>query len=117
MTTPVNEKLCETKHEALMEYLKQCSKTLDLRFEAADKALTLKSEEMERRLEGLNELRAEVIRDRSQFVKQDVYDLGKKDRELLATRVTIIETRLIAWTSALAIFFLIIQMAIKVFWK
>ena len=117
MTTPVNEKLCETKHEALMEFLRQCSKTLDLRFEALDKALELKSLEMERRLAGMNELREEVMKDRSQFVRSDMYDVASREFRSVVNRVTIIETRIVAWTSALAVFFLIVQMGIKIFWK
>lgn len=46
---------------------------LEARIREHERALTLAREELERRLDGLNELRKEVTNDRSQFVKADVY--------------------------------------------
>jgi hypothetical protein len=46
---------------------------LEVRMSAHEKALSLAREELERRLDGLNQLRQEVTQDRSQFVKTDVY--------------------------------------------
>lgn len=46
----------------------------NIRFDAMDKALKLKNVEMERRLDALNELRAEVLKDRSLFVQKIVYE-------------------------------------------
>jgi hypothetical protein len=46
---------------------------LEGRITEQERALTLAREELERRLDSLNELRKEVTNDRSQFVKVDVY--------------------------------------------
>lgn len=47
---------------------------LEARMEAMEEALDLARTELERRLNGLNELRQEVTNDRTQFVKVDVYN-------------------------------------------
>lgn len=46
---------------------------LEAQIVAEHTAITLAREELERRLDGLNELRSEVTKDREQFVKNDVY--------------------------------------------
>ena len=50
-------------------------KPMEIRMDSMDKALELQSKEIDRRLEALNELRSEVIQDRSQFVKAGEYDM------------------------------------------
>jgi len=50
-------------------------KQMNLRFDAAQEALMSKEGDLNRRLEGLNELRAAVEKDRAQFVKTEVYDI------------------------------------------
>ena len=45
-----------------------------LRFASAQSALDASKVDLERRLEALNQLRQDVEKDRSQFVKQEVYD-------------------------------------------
>jgi hypothetical protein len=66
----------------LREYIERIfdekQKALELAFAAQQKALELATRSMELRLEKLNELRSEVTRDRSQFVRQDVFE-GKQD--------------------------------------
>jgi hypothetical protein len=54
--------------------LTEREKQMNLRFEASATALAASKEELERRLEILNELRSAVERDRSQFVREDVYE-------------------------------------------
>lgn len=58
---------------------------LEAQIVAEHVAITLAREELERRLEGLNELRKEVTNDRSQFLKVDVY--GPAHEELRRQRV------------------------------
>ena len=110
---PVPEKLCDEKH-SFMERI------INHRFEAMDAAVIARTIEIERRLEGLNDLRAQVIRDRDQFVKKDTYDLrvshydkyiddSRIVHQSMANRITIIETRSIVWTSAIGIAFTLLQ--------
>ncbi len=66
----------------LKEYIEKVidekEKQVILRYNNAKEALELSKKELDRRLEGLNELRSEVLKDRSQFVKVDTYESEKK---------------------------------------
>jgi hypothetical protein len=115
----VNEKLCDEKHA----YMGQL---IDHRFEARDRAVIERTKELERRLEGLNELRQQVVRDREQFVKRETYDMRvqyydkyiedtRLSHQELVTRVTVIETRSIVWTSVIGVAFTILQVLLHFF--
>lgn len=88
---------------------------LRARMDGTDEALKIKAAEMERRLEGLNELRKDVVKDRDQFVRKDLNESKVKMIDELNNRVTIIETRLFVWMSAMAVFFVILQVIVH-FW-
>lgn len=117
---PVPEKLCEEKHGNLEKLLEQ-------RFIAMDRALVERTKELERRLEGLNELRSEVVRDRDQFVKREAYDMRsivvdkyvdeiRTSIQGITNRLTIIETRSVIWTSTIGIGFVVLQMILH-YWR
>lgn len=59
--------------DTLKELLQQDIRSLRIELEGLKDNTTLAREELERRLEGLNELRKEVTSDRAQFVKTEVY--------------------------------------------
>jgi len=84
------------------------------RLNAMDKALKLQAIEIERRLEALNQLRAEVVKDRGQFVKWEVYSSHNKEVDKLCNRVTAVETKIVTWMGALTFFFLAVQIVIKI---
>jgi len=68
-------------------------------------------EDMNRRLEGLNQLRNEVVTDRSEFQRKESCDT--QHRELvqwrrLSTKINVLETRSITWTAAVGVFFIIL---------
>ena len=70
---------------ALIEHEKE----LRISYEkSVEKALELQAKEIERRFEGTNELRSEVVSDRNQFVKRETYDTS---RDALDARVTAAE--------------------------
>jgi DNA-binding PucR family transcriptional regulator len=116
---------------ALKEYLE---KIIHLRDEAADKAMRLYQAEIERRLQGLNELRREVTEDRSEFLKKDIFELSARELRLsvdaaqkentayrdridlrlgsIDKRLTAAETRMVTWITALGIFFVIVNIVI-----
>ncbi len=48
----------------------------DSKMKGTQTALEVKAVEMERRLEALNQLRSEVIKDRSVYIRNDVYDVN-----------------------------------------
>ena len=116
---PVPEKLCDEKH-AFME------KIINHRFEAMDDAVAARARELERRLEGLNELREQVISDRDEFLRKETYDLRvqyydkyiddtRLSHQELVNRVTVIETRSIVWTSVIGVAFTILQVLLHFF--
>jgi hypothetical protein len=115
----VPEKLCDEKHS----YMNQI---INHRFDSMDQALKLRSAELERRLEGLNELRQQVVRDRDQFVKRETYEMrvGYYDKYIedtrmghqeLINRVTVIETRSVVWTSVIGVAFTLLQILLHFF--
>ena len=69
---------CRERHR--LTELNVCAKIsrvderLTARLDGMDKALEIKTKEMDRRLEGLNELREDVVRDRDQFARKEVLD-------------------------------------------
>lgn len=109
---------------ALKEYVERILEEQCLRnkvqLEATERALLLATRELERRLGELNQLRAEVTSDRSQFVQRSIYEhhlaTTSEWREEVSQRLTVMETRSITWTAAIALFFLIVQVAMH-FWK
>jgi len=88
-----------------------------VRFDSTDSALKLHAKEMERRLEGLNQLREEVVRDRELLLRREIYDEKTKSCDSLfvslGTRITKIETRAITWTAAIAMFFVLVNLLFK----
>ena len=101
-----------------MDDCKQCANHSgqDQRITALEKEIILRFSDLERRLGGLNELRNEVTKDRDQFLRSETY--GNKtefyDRWITSVekRLTVIGTRSITWTAAIAIFFLVTQIVI-----
>jgi hypothetical protein len=93
-----------------------CEKIED-RFSHMDTALTLRTQELERRLEQLNELRKEVTKDRDQFLKKDIYDAKTNFYDnwcsQVSERLTRIETRSVTWTAAVGLIFLIVTVVLQ----
>ena len=107
-----SEKLCNSRRQ-----------TFEIRFEAMDRALVERTGDLERRLAALNELRVEVVNDRDQFLKKESYEYAHRALEgqlatidqkhnLVINRLTIIETRAVTWTAAVALFFMVLQVVL-----
>jgi hypothetical protein len=92
-------------------------KNLDLRFEAAELAVKIASENLQRELSKLNELRQEVVKDRSLFVTNDYFTskMASLDKEIaqLRERQIATETKAATWVIALGVFFAIIQLTLS----
>jgi hypothetical protein len=105
----------------LIRLLEEQEKRITLRFDALDKALILSHQEMERRLEGLNQLRNEVTIDRGQFTIKEKCESKHEGLKIwqdsVNKKLTILETRSITWTAAVGIFFLLISFAMRWFGK
>lgn len=69
---------------------------IQTRLDGADKALEVKTIDMDRRLGELNRLREEVISDRAQYIRSDVYEAKhsvlENDWRVVATRLAVVET-------------------------
>lgn len=67
------KELTDVQTAAIREELRSQKELLQAENAATAEAVVVARSELERRLEGLNELRKEVTKDREQFVKLDVY--------------------------------------------
>lgn len=67
--------------EYIERILAEREKAQEAVFKSAMREADTRSRELERRLEGLNELRAEVLRDRERFVERGSYDLTRESTE------------------------------------
>lgn len=134
-------RLCDTRHEATDKIIelnaqrleklidkitidndKRCDlivQKLETRLHGMDIALNLKTGEIEKRLTSLNELRAEVVKDRSLLVPKNVYDTKTDfyDRWITTVndRLTTLETRLLTGGAAVIVFFAIVEFALHIF--
>jgi hypothetical protein len=112
------EKLCDERHIALKEILDLCIKKIEVRLSGMDIALNVSTKELERRLEELNNLRAEYTRDRatdrSLFVRQETYDVKTAGYDDwcrgIEKKINTIETRYATWAAALIALVVIIQL-------
>jgi DNA repair exonuclease SbcCD ATPase subunit len=90
-----DEKLSVSLKHHIERIIEEKESKNKLLYEQTDKALKKSADELERRLEGLNELRKEVEKDRSQFVKADSYKLemdnARKEIKLLTDKLNIME--------------------------
>ena len=104
------KEMVNTKIRSLDEMVK-------VQLNAIDKALVIKTAELERRLELLNELRNEVVSDRTQFVRREAYDIIvdtiQKSIRGVEKRITVIETRSVVWTAAIGVIFVIVQIGMR----
>ena len=92
---------------------------------AADKAVTKAETATEKRFEGVNEFRG-ALSDQAANLMSRVESLTKfeaiskdllaviKDVQTLNTRATVIETRSVTWTTALGIFFTVLQISLAI---
>jgi hypothetical protein len=81
--------------------------------------LDLKSKDLENRLHALNELRAEVIRDRMMFLSKETYDIKTAGYDAwcagIDKKIVTIETKILSWTAALGVFFVLLQLFLNYF--
>ena len=115
-----DKRYCDSKHEAEQQLCAEKEHKLQARLDGMDRALILHANDMERRLEGLNQLRQDVVEDRKDFLPQRVYDIKTSAYDIWCTevnrRITVIETRSITWTAAIGTFVIAVQVALR-FWK
>lgn len=92
---------------------------VDIKMSASEKAVKIASDNLQRELEKLNELRQDVVKDRSLFVRQDAYEVKIKSIDLSIQEVKekqiSLETKFVTWISAISVFFIIIQIMLNYF--
>lgn len=65
----------------------------NLLHEAEDKALDIASKEIDRRLEGMNQIREQINNERGMYVTREVYDEQHNAlRDMMDTRLKVLET-------------------------
>jgi len=115
----VDETLCNTRHQRLEDIIQLGFDKMNIRLDGMDKALDLKSKDLENRLHTLNELRAEVIRDRMMFLTKETYDIKIAGYDVwcagIDKKVVAIETKILTWTAALGVFFVMVQLFLHYF--
>ena len=101
--------------------LEHLNTIIELRFSALNKELKLYREEMQRRLEGLNELREDVVKDRSLLIRGDLYYPKVKGLDekidLLEKCVDQSEARTSVWLVVLGIALVLIPVVVRLWWK
>ena len=116
MADDCSEKLCEARRDVIQS-----------RLDGMDKALAIKTAEMDRRLEELNKLRQEVVQDRGLYMTKEMY--GSAHSSLsnavedtrnrinnIGVRVSVVETRIVVWSAAIGMVFAILQVVLHL-WK
>jgi len=115
----VDETLCNIRHQRLEDIIHLGFDKMDIRLGSMDKALDLKSRDLENRLHTLNELRAEVIRDRMMFLTKETYDIKTQGYDVwclgIDKKIVTIETKILTWTAALGVFFVLLQLFLHYF--
>lgn len=108
-----------TLREYVETIIREHEKRQALEVKATVDALTLSRIELERRLEGLNELRQDVVKDRALFVRQDVFESKIKSmdtaRQDLKEEVITIRTQIVTWMAAIGVFFILVQFGLNYF--
>ncbi len=84
-----SKKALESANINLNGRLSMLESLTDSKMKGTQTALEVKAVEMERRLEALNQLRSEVIKDRSVYIRNDVYDVNHA--QLTTTLNTILQ--------------------------
>jgi hypothetical protein len=99
--------------------IKASKREAKIRHKATALALSVNKEVIEARLVNLNELRKEVVDDRVKLVGKDIYyahiDAERKSTDDILKRLTIMETRSVTWSAALVVFFIIVQIVLRIF--
>ena len=83
------------------------------KFAAEQERLAVAKDELERRLEALNELRATVEKDRDQFVKNETYLLKTAWYDEWCRGV---DKKLAYWSAAIVVLVFLIEMGVKL-WR
>ena len=104
--------------------------TVDVRLSEMDKAIVLRADVLDRRVALLNELRAEVIKDREMYLRRDQYDDRHKTLEIqvkfvenkhddriasVTERMTKVETAFYIWGGVITCISLTLQLVFH-FW-
>jgi uncharacterized protein YydD (DUF2326 family) len=113
-------RVCQTKHASIKDATELRERAIVARLDAMDEALTLRTGELERRLEGLNQLRQEVTQDRKEFLQKETYDIKTAYYDEwcrnVDARLTTLETRIATWVASLGVLFTVVQLILH-YWS
>lgn len=116
-----DDRLCKTKHEAVGEAIDLHFKIIEERLNRTDMALELQAREVERRMEENNHWRKVFIKEREDLLKRETYEIKTAYYDewckTVDKQLTEINSAHRTWTAAIAIFFVLVQIALHLLWK
>jgi len=89
------ERITEDNHKLINSRLDHIEKIMDQRFELRDHALSIANKNMELRLDKLNELRNEVVQDRSRYMTTERFEMQHKTIEDRLTKLEMWQSKII----------------------
>lgn len=106
----------DSSDEYFNHKLEANDRNMTTRLDGMDIALSLKEKVLDHRLGELNQLRRDVVEDRETFVKKDAYEIKMEMIDKMDSRMTVLETRLVAIFSGLLLIFAAAQFLLH-YWK
>lgn len=101
------EQACNDLRVSLKEYFESRLRGLEDQIQNSGK-------DLERRLEGLNELRQQVVSDRGMFTTRELHDRLQADVSELESKLTSLNTKIATWYTIVAGAYGIIQIVLSV---
>ena len=94
---------------------------MNLRFEALDKALLLAARTADDKYDHLNRLKEDVAKDKEKFQTKESYKQDQKVffewKDDVNAFMTRINTRLVTWTTAIGVFYVILTLVLRWYGK
>jgi len=119
-TVEAERELTEAEFRRLAAALEAQGRAEDLRHEAGDAKIQKASEVLDYRLEEMNNFRAQINQERTEYLRREMYD---RDHAALADRVKILEIargeqtgRTAAFASMVALLVIVVQVVLH-FWR
>jgi len=110
----------EARIEAICMKIEEKERKVEIQLNSMKDALRLAKDDLELRLRHLNDLRKELLEDRSTFTTIQIFNARREQidawRASVDQSITKLETRSITWGSAIALALVILNVVLH-FWK
>ena len=106
-----------TLKEFIDHRLSGLEKQMNLRFESLDKALSLAAKTADEKYDHLNKLKEEVARDKEKFQTKEFYSRDHQAfiewKHIVNDFMTKMNTRIVTWTTAIGLFYIILTLILR----